>query len=43
MFVEGLVHITDLGADYFDEARHELRGERSGKRYQLTDKIRVFR
>lgn len=43
MFVEGLVHITDLGADYFqfDEARHELRGERSGKRYQLTDKIRV--
>jgi ribonuclease R len=43
MFVEGLVHITDLGADYFqfDEARHELRGERSGKRYQLTDKIKV--
>ncbi len=43
MFVEGLVHITELGADYFqfDEARHELRGERSGKRYQLTDKVRV--
>lgn len=43
MFVEGLVHITELGADYFqfDEARHELRGERSGKRYQLTDKIKV--
>ncbi|MBC3880184.1 ribonuclease R [Undibacterium sp. LX40W] len=43
MFVEGLVHITDLGADYFqfDEARHELRGERTGKRYQLTDKIKV--
>lgn len=43
MFVEGLVHITELGADYFqfDDARHELRGERSGKRYQLTDKIKV--
>lgn len=43
MFVEGLVHITELGADYFqfDEARHELRGERSGKRYQLTDKVTV--
>lgn len=43
MFVEGLVHITDLGADYFqfDDARHELRGERTGKRYQLTDKVKV--
>lgn len=43
LFVEGLVHITDLGADYFqyDDARHELRGERTGKRYQLTDKIKV--
>jgi ribonuclease R len=41
--VEGLVHITELGADYFqfDDARHELRGERSGKRYQLTDKVKV--
>ncbi|MBY0573007.1 MAG: VacB/RNase II family 3'-5' exoribonuclease, partial [Undibacterium sp.] len=44
MFVEGLVHITELGADYFqfDDARHELRGERSGKRYQLTDKVNVI-
>ncbi|MYN07803.1 ribonuclease R [Pseudoduganella aquatica] len=43
LFVEGLVHITDLGADYFqfDEARHELKGERTGKRYQLTDKVKV--
>ena len=43
MYVEGLVHITDLGADYFqyDDARHELRGERTGKRYQLTDKVKV--
>jgi ribonuclease R len=43
LFVEGLVHITDLGADYFeyDDARHELRGERTGKRYQLTGRVNV--
>jgi ribonuclease R len=43
LYVEGLVHITELGADYFqyDEARHELRGERTGKRYQLTDRVTV--
>ncbi len=43
LFVEGLVHVTDLGADYFqyDDARHELRGDRTGKRYQLTDRVNV--
>lgn len=43
LFVEGLVHITELGTDYFqyDDARHELRGERTGKRYQLTDRLTV--
>ena len=43
LFVEGLIHITELGSDYyqFDDARHELRGERTGKRYQLTDKVKV--
>ncbi|WP_151447624.1 ribonuclease R [Lacisediminimonas profundi] len=43
LFIEGLVHITELGTDYFqyDEARHELRGERSGIRYQMTDRVRV--
>ncbi|OEZ60756.1 ribonuclease R [Duganella sp. HH105] len=43
LFVEGLVHITDLGADYFqyDDARHELRGERTGKKFQLTDHVSV--
>jgi ribonuclease R len=43
LFVEGLVHITELGGDFFqyDEARHELRGERTGKRYQLTDRVTV--
>ena len=43
LYIEGLVHVTELGADYFqyDEARHELRGERTGMRYQLTDRVRV--
>lgn len=43
LYIEGLVHVTDLGADYFqyDEVRHELRGERTGKRYQLTDRVNV--
>ncbi len=43
LYIEGLVHVTDLGADYFqyDEARHELRGERTGIRYQLTDRVTV--
>jgi len=43
LFIEGMVHVTDLGADYFqfDEARHELRGERTGIRYQLTDRVTV--
>jgi ribonuclease R len=43
LFIEGLVHVTDLGADYFqyDEMRHELRGERTGIRYQLTDRVTV--
>ncbi len=43
LFIEGMVHVTDLGADYFqfDDARHELRGERTGIRYQLTDRVTV--
>jgi ribonuclease R len=43
LFIEGLVHVTELGSDYFqyDEARHELRGERTGMRYQLTDRVTV--
>ncbi|MFN3987930.1 MAG: ribonuclease R, partial [Rhodocyclaceae bacterium] len=43
VFIEGLVHISDLGSDYFhfDETRHELGGERTGKRYRLADRIRV--
>jgi ribonuclease R len=43
VYVEGLVHISELGGDYFqfDAARHELRGERMKKRYRLADRIRV--
>ncbi|MBL8442539.1 MAG: ribonuclease R [Zoogloeaceae bacterium] len=43
IFIEGLVHISDLGADYFhyDETRHEIAGERTGARYRLSDRIRV--
>lgn len=43
MYVEGLVHITELGGEYFrfDEARQELRGERTGIRYALGTKVRV--
>ena len=43
MFVEGLVHITELGGEYyrFDEARQELRGERTGMRYALGTRVRV--
>ena len=43
MFVEGLVHITELGGEYFrfDEARQELRGERTGTRYAIGTRVRI--
>jgi ribonuclease R len=43
MYVEGLVHITELGGEYFkfDEARQELRGERTGIRYSIGTRVRV--
>lgn len=43
VYVEGLVHVSELGADYFhfDVARHQLLGERSGMRYRLGDRITV--
>ncbi|CAN5176478.1 ribonuclease R [soil metagenome] len=41
--VEGLVHVTSLGADYYrhDSGSHRLVGERSGREYGLTDTLRV--
>lgn len=43
VFIEGLVHVSDLGRDYFhyDPARHQMLGERTGQRYRLGDKVRV--
>jgi len=43
MYVEGLVHITELGGDYyrFDEMRQELRGERTGMRYAIGARVQV--
>ncbi|HEY9460744.1 MAG TPA: ribonuclease R, partial [Paralcaligenes sp.] len=43
LFVEGMVHVSELGSDYFqfNEAMHELRGERTGMRYRLTDAVQV--
>ena len=42
-FVDGLVHISELGRDYyqFDAARHMLLGERTKKRYRLADRMKV--
>jgi ribonuclease R len=42
-FVDGLVHISELGRDYFqfDAARHMLLGERTKKRYRLADRMTV--
>jgi ribonuclease R len=43
LYVDGLVHISDLGQDYFqfDPAKHMLRGERSGVKYQLAGRVTV--
>ena len=43
LYVDGLVHITELGGEYYryDEARGELRGERTGIRYAVGARVRV--
>lgn len=43
IFVEGLVHISNLDKDFFhyDPIGHRLTGERSGVRYRLGDTVRV--
>ena len=42
-YVDGLLHISELGRDYFrfEPTRHMLLGERTGKRYRLADRIEV--
>ena len=43
LHVEGLVHVTELGGEYFrfDELRQELRGDRSGMRFGVGTRVRV--
>ncbi len=43
VYVEGLVHVAELGNDYFnyDKARHEMVGERTGARFRLGDRLTV--
>ncbi|MDO9204603.1 ribonuclease R [Methylotenera sp.] len=43
VYVEGLLHVTELGNDYFhyDKARHEMAGERTGVRYRLGDRLTI--
>ncbi len=43
LFVEGLVHVSELGSDYFhfDATKHQMLGEHTGKRYRLGDRVRV--
>jgi len=41
--IDGLVHVTELGRDYFhfDAGRHAMVGERSGRVFQLAGRVRV--
>ena len=43
IYVEGLVHISNLGQDYFhfDPTSHQLKGERSGMNFRLGDSVRI--
>ncbi|MBI4757111.1 MAG: ribonuclease R [Betaproteobacteria bacterium] len=43
VYVEGLVHVSELPHDYYhhDAARHQLLGERTGQRFRLADRVRV--
>ena len=37
------MHVSELGEDYFqfDSIKHEMLGERTGKRYRLGDRLDV--
>jgi ribonuclease R len=43
VFIEGLVHVSELGQDYFhfDESALAMIGERSGRRFRLSDRVCV--
>lgn len=42
-YVEGLLHVTELGNDYFhyEKAHHEMVGERTGVKYRLGDRVTI--
>lgn len=44
VLVDGLVHVRDMGDDYYeyDERRYTLRGLYTGKRYRPGDRVRVM-
>jgi len=44
IFVEGLIHISQLPNDYyhFDPLRHEIYGERSGRRFRLGTPVQIL-
>ena len=43
IFVDGLVHVTGLGNDYFhfDATQFQLKGERTGQQFRLGDNVRI--
>ena len=43
VYIEGLVHVSELGQDYFqfDNIKHQMLGERTGERFRLGDRVRV--
>lgn len=43
IFVDGLVHVTGLGKDYFqfDPQSFQLVGERNGRRFRLGDRVTI--
>ncbi len=43
IYVEGLVHISNLGQDYFhfDPTSHRLKGERTGINFRLGDRVKI--
>lgn len=42
-YVEGLVHVTELGNDYYhyDPGKHRMVGERTNQTFRLGDQVRV--
>ena len=43
IYVEGLVHISQLPSDYYhyDPIKHQIYGERGGARYRLGDPVKI--